>query len=157
MVKETSLAEITLRKYEKPQEMQQRDLIKRVCLSLGLLQEADSRDVMVDIMQVLLENSKQKKSLSSFEIKDLVEKNRKKHNLELRGIAESNIRRQLKKLKDIFFVEASSNKYNITEFMPLSHLFEKNIKGFYLQNIVERVEEYLKVLDKAEEIKNKNL
>ena len=150
MVKETSLAEITLRKYEKPQEikdMQQRDLIKKVCLSLGLLQEADSRDVMVDILQVLLENSKQKKSLTSFEIKDLVEKNRKKHNLELKGIAESNIRRQLKKLKDLFFVETSNNRYNLEEFMPLSHLFEKNIKNFYLQNIVERIEEYLKVLD----------
>ena len=150
MVKETSLAEITLRKYEKPQEikdMQQRDLIKKVCLSIGLLQEADSRDVMVDILQVLLENSKQKKSLTSFEIKDLVEKNRKKHNLELKGIAESNIRRQLKKLKDLFFVETSNNRYNLAEFMPLSHLFEKNIKNFYLQNIVERIEEYLKVLD----------
>lgn len=151
MVKETSLAEITLRKYEKPQdlkEMQERDLIKKVCLSLGLLQEADSRDVMVDILQVLLENSKEKKALTSFEIKSLVEKNRKKHNLELKGIAESNIRRQLKKLKDLFFVESTNNKYNVTEFLPMSHLFEKNIKNFYLQNIVERVEEYLKVLDK---------
>jgi hypothetical protein len=149
MVKETSLAEITLRKYEKPQveDMQDRELIKKVCLSLGLLQEADSRDVVTDILQVLLENSKEKKALTSFEIKAQVEKNRKKHNLELRGIAESNIRRQLKKLKDLFFVESNNNKYQITEFMPLSHLFEKNIKNFYLQNIVERIEEYLKVLD----------
>jgi hypothetical protein len=150
MVKETSLAGITLRKYEKPQDigkLQERELIKKVCLSLGLLQEADSRDVVTDILQVLLENSKEKKSLTSNEIKELVEKNRKKHNLELKGIAESNVRRQLKKLKDIFLVESNNNRYNITEFMPLSHLFEKNIKNFYLQNIVERIEEYLKVLD----------
>ncbi len=149
-IKETSLAEITLRKYEKPsdlQEIQERDLIKKVCLSLGLLQEADSRDVVTDILQVLLENSKKKNSLTSLEIKDLVEKNREKHNLELKGIAESNIRRQLKRLKGLFLVESNNNKYNITEFMPLSHLFEKNIKNFYLQNIVERIEEYLKVLD----------
>jgi predicted transcriptional regulator len=111
------------------------------------LQEADSRDVVTDLLQVLIENSKEKKALTSFEIKDLVEKNRKKHNLELKGVAESNIRRQLKKLKDLFLVESNNNKYNITEFMPLSHLFEKNIKNFYLQNIVERIEEYLKVLD----------
>jgi len=150
MVKETSLAEITLRKYEKPkdiEDMQERELIKKVCLSLGLLQEADSRDVVTDILQVLLENSKQKKSLTSFEIKDLVEQNRKKHNLELKGIAESNIRRQLKKLKGLFLVESNNNQYNITEFLPLSHLFEKNIKNFYLQNIIERIQEYLKVLD----------
>ena len=104
-MKETALAEITLRKYEKPADLQQRDLIKKVCLSLGLLQEADSRDVVTDILQVLIENSKQRRPLTSFEIKGLVEQNRKRHNLELRGIAESNIRRQLKKLKDLFLVE----------------------------------------------------
>ena len=66
-IKETSLAEITLRKYEKPsdlQEIRQRDLIKKVCLSLGLLQEADSRDVVTDILQVLLENSRRIASLT---------------------------------------------------------------------------------------------
>ena len=52
------LAEITLRKYEKPYEMSRRDLIRKICLSTGLLQPGDSRDVIVDIFYILLENKK---------------------------------------------------------------------------------------------------
>ena len=42
------LAEITLRRYEKPYDLNSRELVKKVCLSLGLLQPGDSRDVIVD-------------------------------------------------------------------------------------------------------------
>ena len=45
--KDTPLAEITLRKYEKPYNMPRRDLIRKLCLSIGLLQPGDSRDVIV--------------------------------------------------------------------------------------------------------------
>lgn len=40
---DTSLAEITLRKYEKPKSENKRELVRKVCLSLGLLQPGDSR------------------------------------------------------------------------------------------------------------------
>ena len=53
--KDIPLAEITLRKYEKPGELSKRDLIKKLCLSVGLLQPGDSRDVIVDIFYVLKE------------------------------------------------------------------------------------------------------
>ena len=44
---EFPLAEITLRKYESPYELGRRELVKKICLSLGLLQPGDSRDVIV--------------------------------------------------------------------------------------------------------------
>ncbi|MEK6907222.1 MAG: hypothetical protein AABW45_01725, partial [Nanoarchaeota archaeon] len=97
--KDTPLAEITLRKYEQPNNLTQRELVKKLCLSLGLLQPGDSRDVIVDVLLVLI-NSKE--PLSSEKINDLVIELRKKENLPLKGIAGSNIRRQLKRLKDLF-------------------------------------------------------
>src|SRR3989338_5158478 len=47
--KDTPLAELTLRKYEKPYTMSRRDLMRKICLSTGLLQPGDSRDSIVDI------------------------------------------------------------------------------------------------------------
>ena len=52
------LAEITLRRYEKPYDLNDRELVKKVCLSLGLLQPGDSRDVVVDVLSVLLNKEK---------------------------------------------------------------------------------------------------
>ncbi len=53
---DTPLAEITLRKYEKPMVKNRRELVRKLCLSLGLLQPGDSRDVVVDVLQVVLES-----------------------------------------------------------------------------------------------------
>ena len=50
--KSIPLAEITLRKYERPYEMPLRELVKKICLSVGLLQPGDSRDVVVDVLSV---------------------------------------------------------------------------------------------------------
>ena len=66
------LAEITLRRYEKPYDLTDRELVKKVCLSLGLLQPGDSRDVVVDVLSVLLNAKKRKMLLSSKEIEDNV-------------------------------------------------------------------------------------
>jgi len=44
---DTPLAEITLRKYESPKGLEKRELVRKLCLSLGLLQPGDSRDVVV--------------------------------------------------------------------------------------------------------------
>ena len=51
--RDVPLSELTLRKYEKP-DFKGRNLIRKLCLSLGLLQPGDSRDVIVDILNVLL-------------------------------------------------------------------------------------------------------
>jgi hypothetical protein len=78
--------------------MSQRELVRKVCLSLGMLQPGDSRDIIVDIFLILEEARKSKQWLSSFAIRDKVEELRKSNSLEIKGLAESNIRRQLKRL-----------------------------------------------------------
>lgn len=137
------LAEITLRKYEKPYDMDKRELVKKLCLSVGLLQPGDSRDVVVDVFTVLLENN----SLNGNDVVNKVVEFRQKNNLDLKGIAGSNVRRQLKRLKDLFFVEKNGDVYRISENEKLKNLFEEKIENFYLKSIVSRVKEYFDVLD----------
>lgn len=143
---DTPLAEITLRKYEKPAESERRNLIRKFCLSMGLLQPGDSRDIIVDILQVLLES---RKEMSSAEVEKLVVENRGKYHLPLLGIAPSNIRRQLLRLRDLFFVEKTTDGYRIREKMSFSEIFDEHIEKYYLDSILKRVKEYLKVIDKV--------
>lgn len=140
--KEIPLAEITLRRYEKPSKLSERELVRKLCLSIGLLQPGDSRDVIVDIFNVLLIAKRQKKLLSSDEIEKEVINVRKKQKLALHGIASSNIRRQLKRLRDLFLVEKVKNSYRIAEFEELGVIFEEKIEKFYLKSIVDRVKDY---------------
>mgnify|MGYP001613554520 CR=1 FL=1 len=148
MVQDRALSEITLRKYEKPYQLGKRELVKKICLSLGLLQPGDSRDVIVDILLILEENSKQGKSTSSEEIKKEVEELRKKYNLEMKGIADSNIRRQLKRLRDLMLIEKKNNLYNLAEFESLNKIFENKIEKFLIPQTIERIKEYLVELGK---------
>jgi len=131
-------AEITLRKYEKP-DFKGRDLVRKLCLSLGLLQPGDSRDVIVDVLSVIL---KAQKVITSEEITKLVIIERKKNKLALLGIAGSNIRRQLKRLCDIFIIEKIPSGYRVTENATLSELFEEKIEKFLLDSIIFRIKEY---------------
>lgn len=148
--KETPLAEITLRKYEKPSEdISKRDLSRKLCLSLGLLQPGDSRDVVVDVLQVILENTHKDKGLSSSDVEELATQNRKKHNLPDKGTAPSNIRRQILRLRDFFLVEKVGNLYRINEGTKLKHIFDEKIERYFLQTILARVREYI---DKADEV-----
>ncbi len=147
-MKELPLTEITLRKYEKPNKLEKRDLIKKICLSLGLLQLGDSRDIIVDILMVLIEANKENKKLSSEEIKEKAEVLRKKYSLETKGLAESNIRRQLKRLRDDMIIERNENKYYLTENLSLKEIFENRIERFLIPQVIERIKEYLNELDK---------
>jgi len=148
IAKDTPLAEITLRKYEKPFDVSPRELIRKVCLSLGLLQPGDSRDTIIDILLVLEEARKEKKQLTSFEIRDLVEKKRKENSLEIKGLAESNIRRQLKRLRDLMLVDKHINQYRLSEFLPIKEIFHNKIEKFIIPQTIDRIKEYL---DKLEE------
>ncbi len=139
---ETPLMEITLRRYESPQELKERDTLKKICLSLGLLQPGDSRDVIVDILCVLEESKQMKKDLSAIEIKQQVVEIRKRHGLSTNGTADSNIRRQLKRLRDMFLVEKVRNNYRILEFMSLETIFQEKIKKIILEAVLKRNEEY---------------
>ena len=146
--KDIPLSEITLRRYEKPYDLDGRDLAKKLCLSLGLLQPGDSRDVIVDVLVVLLDAKNKKKFMASEEIVQAVIDHRKKKNLALKGTASSNIRRQIKRLKDILLVECITNKYRIHEFDSLKNIFENKVERLYLNNIMERVKDYINAIDK---------
>jgi hypothetical protein len=143
MPRDIPLSEFTLRKYEKPYETNQRELVRKVCLSLGLLQPGDSRDIMVDLLLVLEESRKRQQWLSSFEIRDKIQKIRKDSN----GLAESNIRRQLKRLRDSMFIDKKENKYRMSEFAPLSEIFETKIESFLIPQTIDRIKEYLGKLE----------
>lgn len=147
MVKDIPLSEITLRRYEKPYDAPPRDIFRKVCLSLGLLQPGDSRDIIVDILMVLEESRKNKEWLSSFSVRDKVENYRKSNSLETKGLAESNIRRQLKKLRDNMIIDKQENKYRISEFAPISEIFENKIEKFLIPQVIERVKEYLSKIE----------
>jgi hypothetical protein len=146
MVRDIPLSELILRKYEKPYDSSKRELVRKVCLSLGLLQPGDSRDIIVDIMLVLEEHRQKKEWLTSFDIRDKVEVLRKSNKLEARGLAESNIRRQLKRLRDAMLVDKKVNQYRVSEFASLSELFENKIEKFLIPQTVDRIKEYLKKL-----------
>ena len=62
-------------------------------------------------------------------------------------MAESNIRRQLKRLRDALLVDKQENKYRVSEFAPLSELFETKIEKFLIPQTVDRIKEYLGKLD----------
>ncbi len=146
IARDTPLAELTFRRYEKP-TMAGRELVRKLCLSLGLLQPGDSRDVVIDIFHVLLQARQRKENLHSEEIKNLVMTERKTIGLPMNGVAGSNIRRQLKRLKDLFLIENIANGYRVTEFNQLSEVFEERVEQFVLQSVLQRVKEYVKKVD----------
>lgn len=144
---DTPLFELTLRKYEKPQAKKERALVKRLCLSLGVLQPGDSRDVIVDVLHVLFRSRKKKQLLSVGDIEKKVVMNRKLHKLAQQGIAPSNIRRQIKRLRNLMLVEKVKSKYRISEFLGVGEIFAEKIEKFLLQGVIQRVKEYLSAAD----------
>jgi hypothetical protein len=140
-----SLAEITLRKYERPDALKDRELVRKLCLSVGLLQPGDSRDIIVDILLIVLQS---KDPLTSQEVEERVIEYRKQHQLQLLGIASSNIRRQLLRLRELFIVEKVKNSYIINESSKLQDIFTEKIEKYYLNSIVERVKDYVIEVDK---------
>lgn len=144
--RDTPLAEITLRRYEKP-AVSERELVRKFCLSLGLLQPGDSRDVIVDVMHTLLQAKQRKEELHSEEIKNHVMSYRKENSLPMLGIASSNIRRQLKRLKDLHLIETNANLYRVSEWNNISEIFEEKVHNFLIQSVLSRVRDYVQKID----------
>ena len=143
---DTALAEITLRKYEKPSTKDKRELVRKLCLSVGLLQPGDSRDVIVDVLQVVLQSEEE---LTSTEVERAVIAKRKEEGLQLLGVAPSNIRRQLLRLRDLFIVEKVKNNYRIRENAQLKTIFAESIEAYFLDSIIKRVKEYVAEIDEV--------
>ncbi|MBD3248842.1 hypothetical protein GF336_02240 [Candidatus Woesearchaeota archaeon] len=141
--KDTPLSEITLRRYEKP-NLQGRDLVRKLCLTIGLLQPGDSRDVVVDVLYTLL---KEKKEMNSEEIRENVITFRKEKNLPVLGVASSNIRRQLKRLRSVLLIEKTVNNYRLTENLSLSEIMDEKLEKMLLPSLIERTRDYFKAVD----------
>lgn len=149
VLKDTPLMELTLRRYEKPDRMEPRELIKKFCLSVGLLQPGDSRDVIVDILYVLLRARTEKRIITSEQINGEVIKLRTEHKLLQHGIAPSNVRRQIKRLRDLLLVEKIRNNYRINEFTKLSEGYKEKFEQYLLPSVVMRINEYFKEIDRV--------
>lgn len=150
--KDIPLSELTLRKYERPYKIKGRDLVSKLCLGLGLLQPGDSRDVIVDVLHALLINKK----LDSKKLEDEVILLRKKSKLAMNGIASSNLRRQLRRLREVFLVEKIGTEYRISEQEQLTNIYREKIEQFLLKSITSRLEEYFNAADKEFFSKTKN-
>lgn len=150
-LREVPLSEITLRKYERPYDLTKRELSRRICLSLGLLQPGDSRDVIVDVFQIIHDNQE---GISSEQVIKGVISNREKHGEKLIGVAPSNIRRQIKRLRDLFLIEKMGSSYRITENAKLLEIFEDKIQNYFIRSIVDRVKEYLHFLDEGRHVED---
>jgi predicted transcriptional regulator len=72
---------------------------------------------------------------------------RKTLGLPMLGIASSNIRRQLKRIKDLHLIETNANLYRITEWSDLSELFEEKVENFILKSVMSRIKDYLNKID----------
>ena len=145
IIKESPIAELTLRKYEKPYKLNDRELVRKLCLSIGLLQPGDSRDVIVDVFYTLLHS---KNPLSSKQVEQGVVSVRKGNKLALTGITPPNIRRQLRRLKGLLVIERIGGTYRIAENSSLNDLFEDKIEKFYLPAIISRIKEYCEAIEK---------
>ncbi|RMD58646.1 hypothetical protein D6825_00110 [Candidatus Woesearchaeota archaeon] len=129
-----------LRRLEHPYRFSGRELVRRLCLSVGLVQESDSRDVVVDILHSLLRSDV---PLSHSEIARSVCTLRQRAGLDLKGCALSNIRRQTLRLRRFGFVEQCSRKYRAANIVDAFENFEK----IYLSDMIRRVKDYCKAVE----------
>lgn len=142
--REIPLAEITLRKYEQPRNLSERELVRKLCLSLGLLQPGDSRDVIVDVALVLLNAPE---SLTARDIEKKVIESREEAKQPVLGVAPSNIRRQILRLRELFIIEKVTNTYRLKENQSLATIFDEHVEKYYLASIAKRVSEYMQAVD----------
>lgn len=146
VIKDTPLVDLSLRKFELPSDKNIDELLRKFCISLGLLQPGDSRDIIVDIFKLLLNAKKEQKFYSSAEIEALLKQTKTK------GIASSNIRRQLLRLEKIGLAEKINNNYRIREFLGVHTILSDYIKQFIIEPTFKRIQDYAKEIDKKLEL-----
>lgn len=141
-LKDLPLQEITLRKYEEPaKNLDRRELSRRFLLSVGLLNPGESRDVIVDIFTELLRARGQKKHLQADDVVGLLKGKA--------GASVPNVRRQLRRLKELKFVEQLPDGYRITEFGNVSRIVDSFLDSFLVRPALERLKQYAAEVDKV--------
>ncbi len=137
--KDLPIDEITLRRFEKPSSDDLKTLVRTFAISVGLLQPGDSRDVVSTLLLMFVEAGKKKEFIA---VENLIEKLKDED-----GGTPNNIRRQLRRLKDLNIIERTSYGYRMKEFLPLLTIFKEFIMKFNIEPSVNRLEEYAKKID----------
>lgn len=137
--KDKPMSEVTLRRFERPLNEDVDSLARKFCISLGLLQPGDSRDIVVDVFKLFLKSKKTRKILTSKEVEERLK--------DKEGGAGSNIRRQILRLDNIGLIEKHQGGYRIREFMDLSDILDY-IKKYSIEPTLQRINEYAKEIDK---------
>ena len=136
-IKDIPLQEITLRKYEIPTALDDRELARKFLLSIGMLQPGDSRDIVVDVFHTLLKSSGSGPTFEQIS-ETLAGKP---------GASSPNIRRQLRRLKDIKLVESSGDSYRIVESGAISELINNYLEKFIVLPSLARIKQYAAALE----------
>ncbi len=139
-LRDIPLQEITLRKYEQPYGLEEKELVRKFLLSLGLLQPGESRDIIVDIFHLFLKARKRNKTL---DVEDIVTELEGKV-----GASSPNVSRQIKRLRDLKIVEKNHDGYRITEFGKIDNIVSNYLVPFVINQSAERLREYAKELDR---------
>ena len=139
-LRDIPLQEITLRKYEQPFGLDDRELSRKFLLSIGLLQPGESRDIIVDIFELFVKARKLNKPLEvDFMVNELEGKS---------GASAPNVARQIKRLKDMKLIEKVHEGYRITEFGKIDNIVSNFVVPFVINQSAERLSEYAKELDR---------
>jgi|TARA_Y100000310_G_C20605868_1_gene775434 DNA-binding transcriptional ArsR family regulator len=139
-LRDIPLQEITLRKYESPYSLDDRELSRKFLLSIGLLQPGESRDIIVDIFELFVKARKLNKPLEvDFIVNELEGKS---------GASAPNVSRQIKRLKDMKLIEKIHSGYRITEFGKIDNIVSNFVIPFVINQSSERLIEYAKELDR---------
>ncbi len=134
------VSEVCLRKFEKPSGSQ-RELVRKFCISIGLLQPGDSRDIIIDLLLLFIKAAKIKRPLRVEEVY------KKALDFGL-GASQSNVRRNLRKLKDLDLIEKTSNGYRLREWLSIKELMRDIIK-YKVNPVIERIMDYAEAIDNS--------
>lgn len=133
MAEEKPLIELTLAKYDKPTSMGKRELLRRFCVSVGLLQAGDSRDLMPKILDVLM-GEREPQTLEQIMKK-------------LPKAAPSGVRRHLRRMMELRIVERHKKRYRLAEGESLEFIVKYLLKRYIDEEIFFRIEEYAEALE----------
>jgi len=136
-IKDIPLQEITLRKYEIPTALDDRELARKFLLSIGMLQPGDSRDIIVDVFHTLL-----KSGGGGAVFEQISERLQGKP-----GASAPNIRRQLRRLVEVKVAEKRGEAYRIVEGGNLSDMIENYLEKFVVLPSLERIKQYTRALE----------
>lgn len=137
--KDTPVLDISLRKFEKPSGDHD-ELLHKFCISIGLLQPGDSRDIIVDLLKLFLKARKVKRFMPVEQVYKYILDAQKP------GASQSNIRRHLHRLKELEFVEKTGQGYRLREWLSLQELVKEFVK-FKVEPTINRLIEYASVID----------